>query len=402
MEEATMRKPLVRATALVLFAGSLQLAPAAHALVTTMFVFGDSLSDSGSAAAMTAVGPGLSFFPPSQPSPVPGLGVPYDYRFSNGPVAVEYLAGYLGIAPSTPAWPESPANSNPNFAVGGAMSGIGPTQTPPIPPFPTTPIALPPGTQGLCCNFNWLVDSPAGLQAGFPEVNLTGLNDQVALFKSRLTSGAIAPFDPATTLFSVWGGANDIFLALALVDALGLGGADAALVLSSYAANAALNIGARIGELALLGGKHFLVPNLPNIGATPFAADAGLIAELTGLSLLYNGVLDGTLDALRAGFGLDIVEFDTFTALNNLIASGAFAITGEPCLDTSSPATIGASIPTILAGCPGYLFFDGVHPTTAAAQILAQQLYSAIPEPGPIALLAAALLVLGGLRRARA
>ncbi|HSD52585.1 MAG TPA: SGNH/GDSL hydrolase family protein [Burkholderiales bacterium] len=397
-----MSKALVRAAALAVFVGGLQVAPAGHALVNKMFVFGDSLSDPGNAAAMTVVGPGQSFFPPSQPSPVPGLGIPYDYRFSNGPVAFEYLAGYLGIAPSLPAWPASPANSNPNFAVGGAMSGVGPTQTPPIsPPFPPVPIALPPGTQGLCCNFNWLVDSPAGLQVGFPAVNLTGLNNQVDLFKSRLIAGAIPPFDPETTLFAVWGGPNDIFLALALVDALGLTGADAALVLSSYAANAALNIGMRIGELALLGGKHFLVPNMPNMGATPFADDAGLIPELTGLSMLFNTVLDGTLDTLRASFGLDIIEFDTFAALDNLIAGGTFPITGDPCLDTSSPATIAASIPTILAGCPGYLFFDGVHPTTATAQILAQQFYSAIPEPGSIALLAAPLLLLGGLRRAR-
>jgi phospholipase/lecithinase/hemolysin len=390
-----MKKALVRATAFVLFVGGLQVAPAGHALVVDkMYVFGDSLSDSGNAAAMTQVAPGVSFFPPSQPSGVPGLGVPYNYRFSNGPVAMEYLAGYLGTGPSAPAWPSAPATANPNFAVGGGMSGAAP-----ISPL----IPLPPAA--LCCNFNWLVDSPAGLRTtpAFLPVKNTGLNDQVGLFASRLAGGAIPPFDPTTTLFSVWGGPNDVFLALAYAGnpAFGLTPAQQSVVLQAYTINAALNIGNRIGELAALGAEHFLVLNMPNIGATPFAAGAGLIPELTGLSILFNTVLDGTLDALRASLGLDIIDFDTFAALDGLIASGAFANTAAPCLDTSTPATIAASIPTILAGCPGYLFFDGVHPTTAGHQILAQQLFRAVPEPGSLALLAAGLLLLGGLRRAR-
>jgi phospholipase/lecithinase/hemolysin len=378
----------------VLLTAGLQLVPVSHALVVDrMFVFGDSLSDSGNAAAMTQVAPGVSFFPPSQPSPIPGFGIPYDYRFSNGPVAVEYLAGYLGV-PSAPAWPGAPANANPNFAVGGAMTG-------PAPVLPTIP--LPP--EALCCNFNWLVNSPAGLQTtpAFLPVKDTGLNNQVSLFASRLAGGAIAPFDPATTLFTVWGGPNDVFLALAYASnpAFGLTPAQQSQVLQAYATNAALNIGARIAELEALNADNFLVLNMPNLGATPLAISQGLIPELTGVSMLFNFVLDGVLDGLRANLGLNIVEFDTFAALNALIASNIFANNTMPCLDTSTPATIQASIPGILAGCQGFLFFDGVHPTTAAHQILAQQLFRAIPEPGPLALLAAAIGLLGWQRRAR-
>lgn len=388
-----MGKALSRIARLIMLIGGLQFASISHALVVNqMFVFGDSLSDSGNAAAMTQVAPGVSFFPPSQPSPVPGLAVPYNNRFSNGPVAAEYLAGYLNIGPSAPAWPSAPATSNPNFAVGGGMTGAAPS----LPAIP-----LPP--QALCCNFNWLVDSPAGLQTipAFGPVKDTGLNNQVSLFASRLASGAIAPFDSATTLFSVWGGPNDLFLALAYAGnpAFGLNAAQQAAVLQAYIVNAALNIGTRITELAALNAEHFLVLNMPNIGATPFAAGAGLIPELTGLSMLFNSVLDGVLDGLRAALGLDIIEFDVFTALNNLIASGAFASTSAPCLDTSSPAAIQGSIPTILGGCQGYLFFDGVHPTTAAHQILAGQLYALVPEPGALALLVAALLALAWMRR---
>ncbi|MFZ5555257.1 MAG: SGNH/GDSL hydrolase family protein [Pseudomonadota bacterium] len=375
-----MQKRSSCAVTLVALAGALCLPLAAHAFVVNQaFYFGDSLTDSGNAAALTQVAPDVSFFPPSAPSGIPGIGIPYDYRFTNGPVAAEYLSGLLGIAPSAPAWPAAPANPNSNFAVGGAMSGPGPTSGVPAP------------LQGLCCNFNWLVDSPAGLQAGFPAVQFTGLNNQVDLFASRLGSGDISPFDPATTMFSIWGGANDIFLALAL--SAGLSPADQAAVLQAYTINAALNIGLRIGELAALNGENFLVMNMPDLGLTPFAMDGGIAPLATSLAILFNATLDATLGPLRAG-GLNIIEFDTFAALTNLVAGGPFANTTQPCFDGTA-----ASIPTILGGCQGHLFFDGVHPTTATHQILAAQIYRTIPEPDMLQLVAAALLALLWLRR---
>jgi phospholipase/lecithinase/hemolysin len=384
--EGIMLRALSRAATLTALVGGLHFATASHALVVQqMFWFGDSLSDSGNAASMTGgLYPSSAFFPPSQPSPIAGVGVPYNYRFSNGAVAAEHLAGLLGLPPSAPAWPSSPPNGNPNFAVGGAMTGRGPVGMP----------ALPAEVQGLCCNFNALTNSPDGLPTLFPAVLRTGINTQVTLFSQRLAAGVV-DFDPATTLFSIWGGPNDVFLALALIEANpGLSPAQQELLLGSYALNAALNIGTRVAELAALDAQHFLVLNMPDLGKTPFAAAQGLEDELTFISGLFNTALAGTLDALR-GQGLDILEFDTFKALNDLIASGAFGNSSTPCLDPSNPDTIN----TILAGCPEYLFFDGVHPTTAAHAILAQQLAAAIPEPGVLGLLAAALLALAWSRR---
>jgi phospholipase/lecithinase/hemolysin len=233
-----------------------------------------------------------------------------------------------------------------------------------------------------------------GLQAGFPAVALTGINNQVALFDSRNLS-----FDPATTLFWVWGGPNDVFLALALAQQLGLDQMQTQALAAGFAANGVANLGARIGELAGLGAKHFLVLNIPNLGATPFANGADLEDELEAVTLGFNLLLDGLVDSLRAG-GMDIIEFDAFKALDDLIASAAFDAM-QPCFDDTDQQTIDQSIPRILAGCPGLLFFDGVHPTTAVHQILAQQLLSAIPEPGALTLLAVALLALASARRAQ-
>ena len=97
----------------------------------------------------------------------------------------------------------------------------------------------------------------------------------------------------------------------------------------------------------------------------------------------------------------DIIEFDTFTALNDLIASNVFPNTTHP-VPRHDQRNHGPTINSrdSRRAARAILFFDGVHPTTAAQQILAQQLAAALPGPGTFALLAAALLVLVWFRRA--
>ena len=113
-----------------------------------MYVFGDSLSDTGNFYALTG-----GTFPPS----------PYfEGRASNGPVWVEYLADNLGFD----------SDSVFNYAVYGATSGRD--------------------------NFN---DSPAdGWE--FP-----GLHDEIDLFVEDLNGGRA----DENALYVVWTGANDFF-----------------------------------------------------------------------------------------------------------------------------------------------------------------------------------------------
>ena len=130
--------------------------------ITSLYVVGDSLSDSGNAFILTAG------FPPA----------PYAQRASNGPVAVERLAADLGVT-LTPS-----AAGGTNYAVVGAATG---------PVMATNPPEI---------TDNW-----AAHVYGQTDLKDTGLLTQAL---EILQTGPIA--DPAGSLFVVWGGANDLAL----------------------------------------------------------------------------------------------------------------------------------------------------------------------------------------------
>jgi outer membrane lipase/esterase len=74
--------------------------------LSQLFVFGDSLSDSGNASNRS-----FGFFPPTPP---------YQNRFTNGKVAVEYL--WDSFNPGNPTFTPSLLGGT-NYAIGGATTG---------------------------------------------------------------------------------------------------------------------------------------------------------------------------------------------------------------------------------------------------------------------------------------
>jgi phospholipase/lecithinase/hemolysin len=312
---------------------------AAHS-ISSLVVFGDSLSDSGRAYVLSE-----GFYPPSPP---------YAQRFSNGPVAPEYLAAALGV-PLLPA--STPGGTN--YAVGGATTGTK--------------------------NVSWETDFPAGLQS-IAALQNTGITIQVNEF---LSSGP--PVNRASALFLVWGGPNDLVLA-------NLTGGD----IAAAAGVAVANLAGAVEALALEGGRHFLVPNMVDLGQTPEFLGTPLAGPLRLLIQEFNAGLAEAMAQLEAGLqgaGLpvDIALFDTFGAFDTLLANpGAFGFTNttEACLD---------NLQAFLAGCPGYLFFDFTHPTTFTHQILGLGLLSAVPSlpAGVLVLVGAGLVALLGRRGPR-
>jgi phospholipase/lecithinase/hemolysin len=185
---------------------------------------------------------------------------------------------------------------------------------------------------------------------------------QLALFPPP---AALVP----TSLFVVWGGANDFEI----------GGSPAV---------AAADIDFIVASLLSQGATHILVPGLPDLGKTP---EFYGVAAATLYTQQFN-------QDLLAGLPLGATYFDTYAFLNGVIANpGAYGftnVTGQ-CLNGATPC----------ANPSQYLFWDDIHPTTATDALLARQFDATVtPEPSSFLLLGTGItgLATAILRKRRA
>lgn len=332
----------------------------AHAGFTALYVFGDSLSDTGNMrnAVYYATG-GTTEVPPSPPYATG--------RASNGPVAVEYLAGALGLTAQPVILADGSINpTGTNFAFLGSATG---------------PVTQWDGT-------TWRNYMPFRYNPLLPDV---GMDDQVGGF-AWLTSGMADP----NALYFLWGGANDAYLAL---EDPGVNQNDqtvVSFVAGGAAVTAANNIYNLILALAGMGAQTFLVPNLPDLGLTPDAVlgtangtyGSYYAWGLSTYTMIFNSLLAYELVGLDADPAIRIIPFDTAAAFEEIRTSGLYDVT-TPCLlnPLCDPDTT--------------VFWDGVHPTTAFHERLGLMMARAVPEPASVALLAAGLLVLMAWRARR-
>lgn len=305
--------------ACLLFASHAGLAAIIPNTYSQLVFFGDSLSDNGN--VFTATG---GLYPPGG-------------RFSNGPVAAEYMAGALGLNLT-------------DFAYGGAKTG----------------------TDG---NGN---DSFLAASLG---LNGTGMQAQVGMYTSMVGAAGADP----EALFGVWGGPNDYFEP-GMVPPESVG-----------------NLMVILGDLYVLGARNFFVPNMPDLGLTAQFVGTSLQGDMTFLSGAFNALLDQALMSFQLALpDARVITFDTFNFLHDVVASpGAFGLQVVDAACTDSPACV--LDPDLQSN---YLFWDGVHPTTAAhAQLglaFARSASNAMPEPSTALLALLAVIALVGIgRRAR-
>jgi outer membrane lipase/esterase len=154
-----------------------------------------------------------------------------------------------------------------------------------------------------------------------------------------------------------------------------------------------------IGQLQAAGVKNILVFNLPNIGTTPSATEQGAsaAASLAGLSQLFNGQLNSGLGQMKVG----IIPINAYGLLSEVVSNPtAYGFTNatDPACGVGSSSVQcgpqGSGLPyTYAAGADqSYVFADGVHPTTAAHVLLSQYVLSVIQAPEQISLLGEAPL----------
>lgn len=185
------------------------------------------------------------------------------------------------------------------------------------------------------------------------------LDEQLALFRRDAQGGGAAG-----SLVTMLIGANDIFEELGTI-------ADTSPPnplprLFETATGAARAVADAVSQVVAFGPAQVVVMTLPDLGTTPAYAATPLAPLASYASAVFNGAI-ATLGA--ASTDLTTVSiFDTGALFQKVLADPA-AFGFDPAL---------AGIPCFVAGkapgCEGYLFADGVHPTTRAHRILAAAL----------------------------
>jgi outer membrane lipase/esterase len=252
---------------------------ASHATIphySALYVFGDSYCDVGNLYAATShTIPGAPYF---------------EGRFSNGPIWLDHVAGFLGV-PLTPSF-----TGGTDYAFAGA----------------------------------W-VTAPQPLGSGF----IPSVPEQVSLYLSQHNGKA----DP-NALYILEGGGNDIEgTTIGTPDQLGY----------------QIAVGIAESELILrrAGARHFVIPNLFNVGLLPSAQ--GNAAFATAASVATNKWLDRLLGLESLLEGIQILRIDVFSLINSIGAAPThfgFTDITHPCLTT-----------TVCADPDHTWFWDMTHPT---------------------------------------
>lgn len=239
----------------------------AQAQYSNVFIFGDSLSDSGNNGL--ALG-----FPGGIPQPITSDGyipaLPYapSGTYTNGPVWATSFAAGLGLS----AAPSLAGGTN--FAFGGARVQV---------------------------------DGGAG---GFP----FSLSTQVSQFL-----GATGNTAPSDALYVIAGGGNDARAALS-----GLGAnpslADIVGAVSQASAQFAIDVGGLVDTLQAAGAQNIVVWNTPDLGLAPAVLAQGPQAAALGTLLAFN--MNQALD-YRLASETGVITFDVFSFTNLVAANPA-------------------------------------------------------------------------------
>lgn len=318
--------------------------------------FGDSLTDSGQFP--DAGGPINTTYM------VPGSGLRFTNRVDGAgsqtdTVAIQRLSQRLGLgylAASTPYLP-SPVTGFPagtNYAVGGYTS--------------------------------------AQIKASITDADGSVVYNPAA-GPAKVRDGYLAELGSARakTLYFVNGGGNDVLGIINPFDANN----------PTLIATAANTLMAGINALDAAGAEYIMVSNLPDVGTTPAGIGSGAQPFWSPLSALYNSTL---YEGLRNS-SANVISVDARGLVAEVAASPAefgFVTDAAQLAGTCYDGTGGScfehpvyGITQATADPSKLLFNDGVHPTAAAQQIVADYMFSLIQAPqqvGQLPVLGASLV----------
>lgn len=184
--------------------------------------------------------------------------------------------------------------------------------------------------------------------------------------------------DISNTLFTIWAGGNDL---RSITDPSSAG---------SVIGSALNNIGTAVSTLYGRGARKIMIPNLPDLGITPELNGEPLkSAAASQASQAFNANLNTLISTLSGSLlDLTIYELDVYSYVNDVILAGDFfANTTDQWLLEGGDAST-------------FLFFDEIHPTTRAHQMLGDfAAATAVPVPSAVWMLGSGLLFTIGIRR---
>jgi phospholipase/lecithinase/hemolysin len=322
----------------------------------SLFVFGDSVSDTGN--TFNLVG-----FPPA----------PFyaNSRYTNGSIWIDYLGDSLGVNPTN--YTSLPPNSaiptqGVNFATGGATSGRDNLGDP-----------------------------------LFPGVNLPGLGEQIDQYNDLLGGRSANP----DALYVVLAGSNDYIRLFS--------SPTPPSDLPGQIAQTVGNVSSALATLAQSGARNVLVANLPNLGDLPVGTpQQAALNQLTGA---HNAALAQSIAGLKQQFsGTSFISLDInslFQTVRNDPASFGFANATDNCtgidfpfIDPATDISGAIACNTALAANPkAFLFYDNQHPTTEGHRLIANAAVDvleakSVPESSLVSALGLlGLLAVGGALR---
>jgi phospholipase/lecithinase/hemolysin len=286
-----------------------------------LIAFGDSLSDRGNTVA--------ELYEVLNETDTYNSNFYDDGRWSNGPLWIEHVNAAFGFT----TWERNDGNAlsgGHDFAWGGSESGT-----------------------------------------GYTDDLLANLQTQIQYYQENVMIGPLVDPGIGTKLFSVWSGGNDVINAVQGGEPIDEDALTTAM---------ASNIAAAVTTLYNGGGRHFIVPNLPDLGKKPnYRTNPFYAGEATSIVQLYNPKLAAQIGNLRATLpGITIYAFDAYTILNDVIANPSdygFANVTQPAYVSDPDLPEGGYVNP---DPDSYLFWDTTHPTRVGHAILAQKVLELI------------------------
>jgi len=289
-----------------------------HERITRSVTFSDSLSDTGNLFIVSGFPPATIYFPPS-PRPFTGNPSPgYDQgRFANGPVWIDDFVQSLGLDPSS-SLPSNPGGTN--YSWGGAETGFGKSTR----------------------------DTP-------------NIGTQIKLFQADNPEES-KPLDSQEDLVVLWAGANDYVNNQNNQDPN-----------DNPEHDIVGNIRMHLEDLIELGGRHFLVANMPALGQLPRFVNTDSEAQFDRLSTQFNEELSSTLKDLEETYEIAIFRFNAFDLFLQMVNKPS--VFGFENVTGTAKSVVGEDPNTFFFGTvvdnpEEYIFFDDVHPTTRTHEIL--------------------------------